>query len=342
MQGIQKLRKIFNLLKKDIAKAIIRRLRPQYLYKYRGFNASTIENIYNSELWFACPYQYNDPFDNQLDYNYNFNEDSIGNFAQLVHEIIAHIPSNALNETPTFEWVVNELKSNDKYLHNMADGIVSHITATNRICCFSSKQNNLLMWAHYADSHKGICLEFDTLKDLDTFSSTVPVQYVKKYPYLSIINNFEAIISRCILTKSKEWKYENEYRVIENLTPSERDLLLNNSIKQQSNVPIKKRYKDESLRRIIFGCGALQIGTNSNEINKIEKFVLEINKLFPHVVFTISEKVVGEFRILTDKEITVQKVLSKINDIRNAQIFREKEVMPVFTNLFEQMYLKRD
>lgn len=30
------------------------------------------------------------------------------------------------------------------------------------VCCFSEKWDDLLMWAYYADGHKGFCLEFDT------------------------------------------------------------------------------------------------------------------------------------------------------------------------------------
>ena len=36
------------------------------------------------------------------------------------------------------------------------------------VLCFASKENNLLMWAHYSNNHKGICLELD--KDSDFFN----------------------------------------------------------------------------------------------------------------------------------------------------------------------------
>jgi len=29
------------------------------------------------------------------------------------------------------------------------------------VLCFSRRWNNILMWSHYADGHKGICLGFD-------------------------------------------------------------------------------------------------------------------------------------------------------------------------------------
>ena len=32
------------------------------------------------------------------------------------------------------------------------------------VCCFSEKKDDILMWSHYADGHKGFCLEFITPK----------------------------------------------------------------------------------------------------------------------------------------------------------------------------------
>lgn len=35
------------------------------------------------------------------------------------------------------------------------------VRASVGVLCFTTKQDNLLMWAHYASNHKGICIEFD-------------------------------------------------------------------------------------------------------------------------------------------------------------------------------------
>ena len=34
-----------------------------------------------------------------------------------------------------------------------------------KICCFSTDEKSILMWSHYADYHKGICLRFRAIKD---------------------------------------------------------------------------------------------------------------------------------------------------------------------------------
>lgn len=37
----------------------------------------------------------------------------------------------------------------------------SAIQAMFRLCCFSEEGDPCLMWSHYADNHKGICIEYD-------------------------------------------------------------------------------------------------------------------------------------------------------------------------------------
>ena len=81
------------------------------------------------------------------------------------------------------------------------------------LLCFSTKWKNPVMWSHYADKHKGICLGFDVA---DT--SVGPVSYsgkrlaielekLKKPRDLSV-----EYVTKLFFTKYTHWKYENEYR----------------------------------------------------------------------------------------------------------------------------------
>ena len=107
-----------------------------------------------------------------------------------------------------------------------------------RITCFSETNDNLLMWSHYADSHKGFCVEYDlkllNRKD-DVLKHIFPIVYQKqrtiKADIQSIIEQIaeldQAIIQdsdyntdylNCLLpmfvTKGVYWEYEKEWRVI--------------------------------------------------------------------------------------------------------------------------------
>ena len=85
---------------------------------------------------------------------------------------------------------------------------------------------NRLMWSHYADSHKGFCVEYDySGTDEDTLSKLpLPVFYTERRPLIPWEideENIEEIYAKLILgavTKDRIWEYENEWRILINAT----------------------------------------------------------------------------------------------------------------------------
>ena len=92
--------------------------------------------------------------------------------------------------------------------------------------CLCTSYKNRLMWSHYADSHKGFCIEYDFSEPEDEILSKLPlpVVYSEKrpsVPWKAAIDNSEenmeeayAEIMMGLLTKDKEWEYENEWRIL--------------------------------------------------------------------------------------------------------------------------------
>lgn len=80
---------------------------------------------------------------------------------------------------------------------------------------------NELMWAHYADSHRGICIKYHFSNSLTKLYSKVgkPVRYFRDVEYkddLSVLNIGDTItIKDAFFAKSKAWEYENELRLIQ-------------------------------------------------------------------------------------------------------------------------------
>ncbi len=71
------------------------------------------------------------------------------------------------------------------------------------------------MWAHYGDSHRGLCLKFDITADPTAFVFPFKVRYKDSYPILNHIRAAEGVsVREIITTKSKDWEYENEVRVM--------------------------------------------------------------------------------------------------------------------------------
>lgn len=94
------------------------------------------------------------------------------------------------------------------------------------IGCLCTDYKNRLMWSHYADSHRGFCIEYDysSYGDKDSDILPFPVIYSKyriKAPWKIAIENTpknekEAYqkIMLALLTKDSAWEYEKEWRVL--------------------------------------------------------------------------------------------------------------------------------
>lgn len=85
------------------------------------------------------------------------------------------------------------------------------------VVCFSECPTQILMWSHYADSHKGICLEFD--------SKQLPIRGWKKYSYhrvnyvkqrmIDVISvGYTNATLQLLTCKSTDWAYEQERRLV--------------------------------------------------------------------------------------------------------------------------------
>jgi hypothetical protein len=91
----------------------------------------------------------------------------------------------------------------------------NEISATG-VHSFATDAKNLLMWAHYANSHRGVCLIFDVCEDVDTFVAALPVTYSDSYPVIQYhIGIGQELVRKSFLTKSKEWSYESERRIFD-------------------------------------------------------------------------------------------------------------------------------
>ena len=91
------------------------------------------------------------------------------------------------------------------------------------IVCFSAKCKEPLLWAHYADRHTGIVLEFD----YDEASKSLEKMTYRKNRVVLNIPNYELphftqeqfvpLAKKMVTQKSLGWKYEKEYRLHVNL-----------------------------------------------------------------------------------------------------------------------------
>jgi len=195
------------------------------IFKYQPINRNSIAGLSQAKLWVSEPTSFNDPFEFRL------KRSSTQKGLDKIHRTDIH-----LNE----EFLEGFISAFEKKISKM--GVV----------CFSKSCDNILMWSHYSDGHKGMCLEFE-LDSKQTLSDKAiyQVNYSLEYPEINLENNIWSIdgAAKILYTKSKEWEYEQELR------------LIRESGNELIDYPIK-------LSSIIFG-----LKTPENEIDMIKKIL---------------------------------------------------------------------
>jgi hypothetical protein len=81
-----------------------------------------------------------------------------------------------------------------------------------RVYSLGRYNDNILMWSHYADSHKGICLEFNT--DNKVMCEAIKCDYIDDFHSIPLYRDDVDAMLIPMLAKYKDWTYENEYRLI--------------------------------------------------------------------------------------------------------------------------------
>lgn len=117
------------------------------------------------------------------------------------------------------------LPLSDYDIHSI-DECINELSNLACLKCFTETPRNNLMWSHYADSYKGICIEYDIKKADDYVKKMLfPVIYSKNRRIYASVDGLvdydngdrrEESLVDCkgiFLQKSYYWKYEQEWRI---------------------------------------------------------------------------------------------------------------------------------
>ncbi len=116
------------------------------------------------------------------------------------------------------------------YSSTKKKNIVMNITESRqkqRVCSLSRKYNNPLLWAHYADSFRGVCIEIEvdesivTLHDINYTHEAPTVIYDRDDKFMGeLLPDPEEWAVRSLTRKFEEWSYEKEIRILNNSSSS--------------------------------------------------------------------------------------------------------------------------
>jgi Protein of unknown function (DUF2971) len=109
-----------------------------------------------------------------------------------------------------------ELLSVDMRDPDYRPAFIAHKTEMNKnwgLICFSKDWNNLLLWSHYSECCRGVCLGFDVPAD-----KVSEVKYQEKLTKINIEKSPQGAIDDLLLNltyiKSDKWIHENEIRML--------------------------------------------------------------------------------------------------------------------------------
>lgn len=221
--------------------------RPIIVYKYHKINQHLFSLLENRKLWFAHQNELNDPFDCK----YAFSDDFLFSlFKRSSESLLVDLKKKnpLLNFPLADDFLKNKLpvlKSKEN-MNRFYNTLFGEKLGWN-VCCFTTNPLNEIMWSHYADNQKGVCLEFDLSKTPQLHNKLFQVNYTDTFPEISSID----MLPTALLTKRTAWNYEDEWRIL-------------------TNEKGEKRFNRESLSGIYFGCYV-----SKKTISKIRKMIIK-------------------------------------------------------------------
>ena len=225
---------------------------PMYLYHFTS-SESVIKILENGKFLPSKIISSNDPFDvdwTSFSDTYFKNDNEIREFVtQVITHAMRRQSNSLLPKLPDgyssftahqkkvfshqiFLCIKNSLSKDGLFHETRLDGKLSNYRESSYVYCFSSTDigYSMPLWSHYADNHTGIVLQF-ALRDSKYNDDVYEVKYKNRKNLRGGILNYkeardsliqfndDEFIKYCfqkiLLSKSKHWKYENEWRIID-------------------------------------------------------------------------------------------------------------------------------
>jgi hypothetical protein len=176
---------------------------PWVLFKFRRIDKNLLGALIKRELYFASPEKLNDPFDCKVNINKAFNN--------AIAQSVGTNKENLLG--------INKIAT-------LFDKIERDILRIG-VCSFSLELENSILWSHYADGHRGICLTYQFPESFIDYNSNKilgidKVEYGSN-PLTDWFKNLDNVsgndlgpelIKKILTIKDECWSHEKEIRII--------------------------------------------------------------------------------------------------------------------------------
>lgn len=219
-----------------------------HFYKYTSADTA-LRVISGHSLRWSSPLKFNDPFDHQIGFSFSFGGEELGEALHDEMEKIVFGGKTSFRQPTRFSLLAMKLSAAkdrllrktvmadiagacrevsgnlDGQIRKLHEAVQRHLTHS-RVLCVTEKHDNVVMWSHYADEHRGVVFELKCIDEIDNALLTArKVSYSKSLPsfpslasYVRHLTGEEPLdlVRLCwdiAYTKHEDWSYENEWRV---------------------------------------------------------------------------------------------------------------------------------
>lgn len=172
-------------------------------YAYRSTDDYILDSFRNEKLSLSSPTTFNDPFDCP-----------ILELLTLYGDGISKLVSESYKECLKITCFVNNIKIQPKLDKE------NNLIRIRKHDIDPEEYLNELMWAHYANNHKGVCIKYHFNNDITKFADEAKNQiaYFRDIEYTSDMDvyrkNGAINLQDAFFMKGKAWEYENELRLL--------------------------------------------------------------------------------------------------------------------------------
>lgn len=268
----------------------------ELVYKYCDENG--IKILVNLKLILTPPDKFNDPFE----VSPSFDEAEIKKEIDakfIIDEVVQFWRKSLIEEgyssdkVSTMESLKNavfEFQKND--YRNSCSMFQTAISKRHGVVCLSTKYNDILMWSHYTNHHKGMVIGFDIDKLAPDSKTRITVSYdcekirvpifIDPEDFKRQLENPDSAYFRIYQRKYIQWEYESEIRLIASLDKKDID--------GEYYIDIKP----EMIKMIYLGC------RSDSYLEKIVKIIREKEE-FTHISLFKMDRSYSHFRLIEVK-----------------------------------------
>lgn len=246
---------------------------PAQLYKFRECTENNLGAFENDEIWLSKASLFNDLHDSLLFFDKTeilaqakqiFSPENVSAIYQSLKQSQSFLNQFSFQNTDIHTAIINGLNTLDEnsfcnmvqqlvpnldiFLESCFKSLKNDIRNQTKMACLSRSIKSPLMWAHYANNHKGFAIEYDFRGNNISQCANCPnrscpdIKLATIYPIIYSDNRFDAtqygkwyieqymkmhlgiraesvfkdefLFTKAALYKSNDWEYEDEWRII--------------------------------------------------------------------------------------------------------------------------------